>query len=255
MAGLLILTGSTATGGWSADDWIALAGMLQIGVLTAAAVFAWRQVREARKARGAQTRPYVIVYAEPTSLSRQMIELIIENVGQTPAQDVVIRFSPALVSTLDRPDFSTGDWVALKEGIPFLAPRQRMVHVFDTLIGRYGPDGSSLPRHYDVTVRYRGGLDDGLHEETYKLDLGVWFGSASTTEYTVHHVAQQLEAIARTIKGWTEGSGVRVYGMDLEKYHEEVRAWMNERRAAQSPPPLQSSTDPDEGPPDPPGSP
>jgi hypothetical protein len=215
--------------GWGADNWIAVASCAQVGVLAAAAVYARRAVTEAQNLRSAQTRPYVVVYAETSKVARSLIDLVVENIGQTPAQDVSIRFSPKLESSMasapnqDR----VNDWVALSEGIPYLAPGQRMTHLLDSAISRYAK-GSNLPRRYEVNVAYS---EVGSRPRTdpysavYFIDVGVWYGSHYANELGIHDVGKALEDLSKILKGWSEGfDGLRVYNVDLEKYEEERMA-------------------------------
>jgi hypothetical protein len=182
---------------WTADDWIAVAGIAQVGVLTAAALYARRQVGEARQLRSIQTRPYVVAYAEPSKVARSLIDLVVENIGQTPAQNVSITFTPRLESSMasNPGDDRVNDWVALAEGIPYLAPRQRMTHLLDSAITRFNSD---LPRRYEVKVSYtdvptKAKAKPLPHGETYVIDIGVWFGSHYATEYGIHDVGRPTE--------------------------------------------------------------
>lgn len=224
--------------GWGATDWIAVAGVAQVGVLSAAALYARRQVREARELRSVQTRPYVIVYIELNRVARSLLDLVVENIGQTPAQNVSIKISPTLKSTMASPpgDDRVNDWVALKEGIPYLAPSQRMTHLLDSAISRYSSD---LPRKYEVTVNYtdvptKRKAQPASHSETYWIDVGVWFGSHYTTEYGIHDVAEQLKKAATAFDRWTEGfDGIRVYtGAEIKERRAAFEKLVEEQRLA-----------------------
>jgi hypothetical protein len=230
--------------GWGATDWIAVATCAQVGVLGAAALYARGAVNEARRLRSSQTRPYVVVYADTNKAARFLIDLVVENIGQTPARDISIRFDPKLESSMERQpgEDRVNDWVALSEGIPYLAPGQRMTHLLDSSISRYA-EGSTLPRQYRVTVTYSevGPRPAGQpHSEEYVIDLGVWYGSHYTEEYGIHAVGQALIEIGKTVSRWTENiDGLRVYNVDLEKYEGRTRAAYEEiiarqREASQS---------------------
>jgi hypothetical protein len=77
---------------WRTAEWEAagvwLTGIVTIGLL----IYAVRQLRDARKVRDDQTRPYIVVDFHFKSI---MVALSIKNIGQTPAKDVRV--------TLDRP--------------------------------------------------------------------------------------------------------------------------------------------------------
>ena len=91
---------STEAYGLGADNWIAVATCAQVGVLGAAALYGVGAVNEARQLRSTQTRPYVVVYVDTNKVARSLIDLVVENIGQTPAQDVRIDFSPKLETSM-----------------------------------------------------------------------------------------------------------------------------------------------------------
>jgi hypothetical protein len=193
--------------GWGADNWIALASCAQVGVLGAAALYARGAVSEARRLRSVQTRPYVVVYVDTSRVARSLVDLVVENIGQTPARDVSVAFDPRLESSMRNApgDDRVNDWVALSEGIPYLAPGQRMTHLLDSLISRYAAD-SKFPRRYRVTVEYSEVASRGTterHSENYDIDIGVWYGSHYTTEYGIHDVGKALMEMGKTMSHWT----------------------------------------------------
>src|ERR1035437_9956886 len=220
-------------GGWGANDWIAVAGLLQVVVLIGAALYAKRQVDETRKLR----RPYVIVNAELSPVSRVLINLVIRNIGQAPAYDTTVTFDPPLASSISDDEGIT--WSAIVGGIPFLAPQQEMTHLLDSAISLYGKR-DTVPMQYTVTVvshdrpapsELRRWRKRKTLSETYVIDLGVWFGSHYTTEKGVHHVAEALEEVQKSLKSWTEHlDGLKVYVLDHEKVEADIQG-MREQRA------------------------
>jgi hypothetical protein len=226
MMKLSVVTAASMTNGsgvhWAAIALAAFAG-LQVLVLILAAKYAAGQLQEARDARRDQTRPYVVASFELSQAARTLVEIVIENIGKTPAHDINVSFSPAMESTMAAPDGDRmNDWSAIKNGISFLAPGQRMTHLFDNLIARYADD-CKLPRRHQVTVTYRGRKATDSYAETHTIDLGVWYGSHFTTVYGIHDIAKSLEKVAKTLERWTNWDGVKAYGVDLERY-EEARA-------------------------------
>src|SRR5262245_41170113 len=95
-------------------------------IIAGGVIFAGLQVREARTSREEQSRPFVIAYFTPTWLTY----FVVENIGSTIARDVSLTFTPALESTLT--DADVLDAPALSEGIPTLAPGQKLRFLFDT---------------------------------------------------------------------------------------------------------------------------
>jgi hypothetical protein len=212
---------ASATVASSGNDWnavIAVAESIQVLVLVAAGWIALQQVRQARLSRLAQYRAFVIIYARTLETENSLIEIVIENIGVIPAQNVIFTFSPDLETTMtqNQDPESIMPWSALESGVAYLAPGQKITHLFDSLIQRYG---STLPNVYEVNIDYESaeGKKSRGHSESYNLDLSAWYGTNFVTIYGIHNVAKSLQEITRQLKDWTESGSIRVLGSDLEK--------------------------------------
>lgn len=95
--------------------------------------------------------PQVVVYYQPSNRQETIIELIIENIGTGPAVD--IRFSHPVPMGRYGIQYSEGDERYLPtEGIPMLAPRQRLVFHG----GQYGGLMHALgEKGLDLTISYK----------------------------------------------------------------------------------------------------
>jgi hypothetical protein len=89
---------STATLTAVAAAIAAAAATGQLIVLVVAAIFAKRQVEEARRLREAQARPFVTI---DFHVERTLVFLTIANLGQSLARDVRFLFDPPLRSSSD----------------------------------------------------------------------------------------------------------------------------------------------------------
>ncbi len=214
-------------GNQSGTDWLTAQFWVEIAqaaILAIAGVFGYSQVRQARLTRLAQYRPYVIVYAEISETANTIVQIVIENIGVIPARDIKFSFSPELESTLkNSASGPVPPWSALESGIKFLAPGQRIVHLFDSLIGRYG---STLPNEYKVSITYHSREKSKIidHDESYDINFGDWYGSNFQTVYTIHDVAESLRGINKQMREWTESRGVRVFNQGLEDLHQAQTA-------------------------------
>lgn len=120
---------------------------LQLVVLVAAAVVGWNQVREARRLREQQSRPFVVIDFDIERGVETYLE--VANLGNSLARDVTFEITPPLKSSID---VQVEKFKMLDEGIATLAPGKRYRTFFDTGFQRTGSD---LPLTYKVIVRYR----------------------------------------------------------------------------------------------------
>jgi hypothetical protein len=211
---------------WTPADWSAGGTVVTAVIALLAALFAWLQVRHARRLREDQARPFVIVYFELSPVWTQAVNLVVENVGSTVARDVTFSFSEPLRCAARTGDINEPK--LFKEGVTTLPPGMRYSTLFDL-----GPERieAKLPVSYDVTVSYRG---RGRKPETerYTLDLSLFFGLEKFTEYGIHHGAKALHEIEKTLRKWTGKSNrLKVWVKD-EDYDMWADAWQRKQGGA-----------------------
>jgi hypothetical protein len=191
----------------------AWATVFEAGVLLTAALFAGSQLAEMRQTRIAQSRPYVIAYLRHQPVGHTLIEFVIANAGKTVARDITLTFDPPLSPT-SGPGASFGEahWVVFDSGLPMLAPGQELTCLWAHSLTIF-KTGADIPKKHKVKVSYRGDFPKGstYNEEEYVLDVGAFYGRLSVAAKGTEEVAQALEAIRDSLKGWTERDGVRVY--------------------------------------------
>jgi hypothetical protein len=200
---------------WTATDW---AGVTCV-VLIVAAFVAWRQVKEARKLREEQARPFIVIDFKPWST---IIELTITNYGKTLARDVKFDFVPALATTHDDTPGrgKIMDLNLFKNGIPSLAPSKEIKLFFDQFPARVAAE---LPMTYDVRISYRD-TTDKAYSEVAVLDLSMYVGTGGITRHTIHDVHKRLEELVREVKKWTFfGGGIKTMSRkDIDEYYREL---------------------------------
>jgi hypothetical protein len=171
----------------------------------------------------------VSVVASP--VERTLVDLVIENIGSTPALNVTFQVTPELTSSLDKRDDRVSEWNVLRKGISHLAPNQKVSTLFDSLLSRNSEE-SPYPRVYVFDVRYSGVGERTSYSESIEIDLGVLIGSRYVVEKGIHDIAKSADEIHRVIKGWTEGSSaLRVLTGDLDAFHQHQRDEWNRRIA------------------------
>ena len=184
-------------------DWPAVAAWAAwatVGIYVVIGLFAWWQVHEARKLREEQARPFVIVDFEPGFL----VYLTVENLGRTMARDVTIEFDQPLESTLRGPR-EIDESPLFREPIPALPPGKKIRVLFDQFNDR---TEAKLPLTYDVEVRYRGPTGNKPWKDTYRLDLGMYLGSALPPK-GIPELVTEVENIRKEISKWQGSSSLR----------------------------------------------
>jgi hypothetical protein len=218
---------------WGVDEgtWVgvtALAAAATALIYIALGIFAWRQVtearrlreeqtREARQLQEEQTRPFVVVDLEPV---RILFFLVIENIGRTMAQNVVIKFDKPLTSSF-RETGKLDEAALFSEPIPFLAPGKRIRVAFDTLPARRE---TGLPLVYEVMLRYEGptGREYG---ERYVLDMGM-YAAAAISEKGLPELVGEVEKVRKELGKWTSGiRGLLVHTVDKRREDRRELRW------------------------------
>jgi hypothetical protein len=179
----------------SAASWSAVAAVVTVFIYLALLIFAVKQVREARRLREAQARPFVIVDFEPTPW---LLQLVVRNIGQTAAYDVSMTFNPPLDSSMP-PPHPWKESSAFTEGISLLPPHRKIRVDFDSVHGRYD-DKSTLPMRYQVALTYRGPDPRSKpHADHYVLDLNIYRGTRFP-EAGIPEIASAVTEVKRVIE-------------------------------------------------------
>ena len=105
---------------WTPQDWSTFGTLATTVIAFAAAVFAGRQVLEARRTREAQAQPFVVVDIQSSPVWANILNLVVENIGTTVATDVRVAFAPPLESS--QADLNIAKSALVADGIPALPP-------------------------------------------------------------------------------------------------------------------------------------
>lgn len=119
----------------SPDGWSALAAWATVVIAAGAAIFAWSQVREARRTREEQAQPNVVLFTELNPSAKQFIEIVVKNYGTTPAYHVKAAFDPPLKATPNLVSKGKLADVPVPE-FPILAPGQEWRTGWDHSVSR-----------------------------------------------------------------------------------------------------------------------
>jgi hypothetical protein len=187
----------------------------QLIVLIAAAIFARRQVNEARELREEQNRPFVVVDFECEQ--GYMMYLVVMNMGTSLARDVRIEIDPPLDSAID---IEVGKLKMLNEGIATLAPGKKLRTFFDMSFRR-NEDRPDLPMNYVARVRYTDEKRKRSFNETLNLDMDQYMHMHTVTRHGLHDIHGQLERIRKVFEKWGWSSGRGLVAMTPEESRQE----------------------------------
>jgi hypothetical protein len=186
---------------WGATEWAAAGAVSAVIVYIVLGLIAWIQLREAKRLRAEQTRPFVVVDLVPEHSAGIYLE--ISNIGRTMARDVTFKFTPTLVSSADQITDDLKNSVIMREGFAFMPPGRCVRYFFDVYFSR---GEKNLPMRYEVKVSYRSGVDrqhrwwnrsdrTPRYCETYPIDLAAYEESQGQ-----HSVLSTLGALQEEIK-------------------------------------------------------
>lgn len=209
----------------NAEAWAAIGTWGAVLVAAAAGTIALFHLRELRRTREEESRPYVVVYMEPTDATPQIIDLVIKNFGKTAAYDVHVRFDPPLRRSVQGQQ-AEDVWVF--DQLPVLVPGQEWRTMWD-----FGPSRaqSDLPERYEASVTYRSSRRP-LPPLKYVLDWSAYMGRRWVTTYNLHDAAKALREIQRTLGRWQEGvNGLAVWVRDGDARDADRQADIEEHRS------------------------
>jgi hypothetical protein len=232
-----------------ATDWAAVAAWAAVAtafIYVGLGIFAWRQLREARRLREEQARLARESWEEQARLAREsqaeqarqaqelreeqarpfvivdfdhvdmLFLLVIENVGRTMARNVVIKFDKPLTTTIERPR-ELDEAALFREPIPSLPPGKKLHVPFDTLPARIEND---LPLAYEVTLRYEGPTGRKYGEgEGHRLDMGI-YEVVYTGPKGLPELVAEVKKIRTELEKWKGGiRGLLVQTVDQRRQH------------------------------------
>ncbi len=198
----------------------------QLVVLVVAALVAWYQVREARRLREQQIRPFVVVDFDVEGWNTN-VYLEVSNLGSSLARDVRIEIDPPLESAID---IDVASLKMLNEGIATLAPGKIYRTFFDMGFRR---DEAKLRMTYLATVTYTDETGKRPFKETLNLDLDQYMNMQFVQKRGVHDLYKQLESIRKVMEKWGWGTGKGLIAMTPEEARKESNRMVEAMRERQ----------------------
>ncbi|MFT9774384.1 hypothetical protein ACMZ29_17230 [Brevibacterium casei] len=192
--------------GLTATEWAATAALATIATALVAAITAFlvlrqlhaarEQLNDARKAQAEQERPYVVVSIDHSEAGSQLMDLVIQNVGKTPARNLRLTFDPAPVRAEETPGLELAKARLFNEPLPLLPPGRVIRTFFDSAIDR---KDSNLPSEYNVQVTYENTSGERWKEDSV-LDLDILEGAMFVETYGMHHLAKAVRELGQHLR-------------------------------------------------------
>lgn len=214
--------------GWpTADEWQALGSVGTLIVAVVAAIFAWRQVTEARALRREQAQPYVAAYLELSNeLDFTFIFFTLKNFGLTAAHNIQISVDPKMKRAWGK--VADPEPIDIPDNITTLVPGQEWKTLFD-----WGPHRlkAELFDAYTVTILYEDSNGKAMTAGTFVLDWNQYRTIRKVGVKTTHDIGKAVQEINSTLKKWTQGASgpLSVQVRDGDAFDERVAEIMAER--------------------------
>lgn len=183
-----------------ATAWTAVTALATAALVVAAgvtAVIAVRQLRSVTATWREEARAYVVVEFDSTLVSASLVDVVIRNLGRTPAFDVTITWKPSPVEAEPIVGHEFAKARMFSEPVAMMPPGREYRLYFDSHLSRNGR--TDLPSSYLVTVRFRDRWGK-CHEDRYPLDIDARKGARFVGVKTVHDAAKALESLTTSIE-------------------------------------------------------
>lgn len=208
--------------GLNADQWElagTIATALSFVVAAIVASVAVIQLRHSRRIHRDQTRPYMVVTFETGQTSAAFLDLVVKNIGTTPAYNLRIESNPPLARAREEEGWLIAKSRIFSEITPMWAPGFEFRQFFESqleIAGRKKRDkeagaatSAAYVDRFEITLTYssapaRSGWwrrRPRTWREVQILDPNYGEGSLYTDVYGIHHAADALREIKKILKG------------------------------------------------------
>jgi hypothetical protein len=210
--------------GFSQSQTTIAIGIAAISALFAAisSIAALMQATEAQRQRENQERPYITAYFEGTS--RDMLNLEIQNAGNSPAVDVTFKFEPEPIDFAGR---KLSEVSLFQKPISFMPQRKTYRQIIDA---SHKVLGEGKPTKYRIRIVYSS-ISGQLFDESTYFDLDYLKQAilpGKTVEENLDDISKQLKDIADIFKS---ARGMNSFLVETpNEYHTRLQAMQDERK-------------------------
>ena len=248
MSSLIYVATSISFLGADADQWslaAAVATTAGFAIGTVVAIVAVGQFLQSQRVHREQTRPFMIITAEPSPVDQTFVDLAVRNIGATPAYDLNIAITPRIERVREESGYEIADARIFTETIAMWAPGYELRQWFDSHLERESVRKERAaageeppPEQFAARLTYYGSSRArwfGRRErwvEDQVIDIEIGKGTMYTNIYGIHHVAKSLREIEGLIKNAKLGEAPKhVVVEGREEYFGRVRADREKRKA------------------------
>lgn len=174
--------------------WAGVTGVTAI-IAGAVAIATLRAIKQDSRDR---SRPVVIADLLPVVLSRGTSELVVQNVGQSVAKNVRVRFSPPITDDMG----VLAGYVArrYRSAIPTLGPGRRLTNIYGHWTGNGGNAlTESVPMEVSVDISYEDSHSRSYRDE-YHLSMHTLRNQTTSTPSNTDDAGMQR----RAVRAWEE---------------------------------------------------
>jgi hypothetical protein len=167
---------------------------------------AYAQMRETKQARKESLEPLVVAEIVGAENDRDVMVLVIKNVGPSIARNVRIEVSPPPTRSFDTPDATPmHQWRVFTHGIATMPPSHQLVFLWDIGSRRFNIE-PALPSRFTFTITAVGPFGP-TPPLTYDIDLepmrDAWVGQTS-----LRTVVDALKEISASVQPSSAGEQV-----------------------------------------------
>jgi hypothetical protein len=188
------------------------------------AFLTWRLSAETIKMRKAHTEPNVSIYLEQNRASIHFFDLIVKNIGSSPAYDVVFKVLEEFEIQKER-KLSQIDFI--QEGIRYMPPNYSIRCYFLNFLENYE---KIIDKNIKIQVTYKNANKEKLLE-IINLNMSQFKGIQTLGEDPINKIAKSIESIQKDVGTIASGHRhLRVDTYDSED-REKIKAEYEEQRA------------------------
>lgn len=154
-------------------------------------IYAYNQYNLLKKEKEEKERPFIFIQLE--RIVSGLFNIVIENIGTTPARDINITFEPNI--NYGKGDKKINDLKALKN-LSFLGPGSKIYFYFGSVIG----GNTEICREFKIKMVYHDFKNQKKWQEEQTINPTEYFDLQQIGLKDINDIGKNLEKMNKTIK-------------------------------------------------------